>query len=206
MQKTGSFPNRLPRKICACSQTGASLLTAQYNAFVTVTPAKLDIASPTSVKAFAASIVRSEHGSINALINYAGICVDNSPSFSFKQGKDVIDVNHHGTTNMCLTFLPLMACISRIVNISSDSAELCRYSTTLTSRTRNPEITIPELDQLAEEDLEKDRSGDINGKTDGDWKYATAYEVSKALEEGLTVVLARDGKDHGLSINAVHPG
>lgn len=188
-------------KVYACSRAGTEIASAESTSSVEVIPIKLDISSPTSIKDLAATIAKSEKSGLNVLINNASIWTGdlNAP---FEEKKQIIEVNYNGCRNMCLTFLPLMARNGRIVNLSSDSGELQYYPETLANRFRDPKITVDQLNELAEEYLESQKSG--KGKEE--WQSATAYYVSKALTTGLTRALARDGKQHGLLINAVHPG
>ena len=185
-------------KVYACSRAGTEIPSAKSNSSVTVIPTKLDISSPTSIKDLAATIAKSEKSGLDVLINNASIWTGGLDA-PFDEKKQIIEVNYDGCRNMCLTFLPLMARNGRIVNLSSGSGELQYYPATLANRFRDPKITVDQLNELAEEYLESQKSG--KGKEG--WQRATSYYVSKALTTGLTRALARDGKQHGLLINAV---
>ena len=52
---------------------------------------------------------------------------------------------------MCQTFIPLMSPKGRIVNLSSVASTLKPYSEQIRQRFRNPDMTIEDLEQLAQE-------------------------------------------------------
>jgi carbonyl reductase 1 len=52
---------------------------------------------------------------------------------------------------MCQTFIPLLSDTGRIVNLSSVSSTLKPYSEQIRQRFRNPDMTLEDLEQLAQE-------------------------------------------------------
>lgn len=54
---------------------------------------------------------------------------------------------------MCQRFIPLLAPQGRIVNLSSVASSLKPYSESIQQRLRNPDVTVSDLDRLAQEFL-----------------------------------------------------
>ena len=101
---------------------------------------------------------------------------------------------------MCQAFIPLLSKKGRIVNVSSTGSSLSNYSKEIQQRFRDPKMTLQDLETLMEEyeECAKNRTETKNG-----WPRL-AYSVSKACENAMTAVLARENP--GLVINACCPG
>ncbi len=119
---------------------------------------------------------------------------------------------------MCQTFIPLLSKDGRIVNVSSTGSSLSGYSQEIQDRFRNPKMTLDDLEQMMNEyqvippppddlgwDTLKLRKEAANNGTEDlhGWKRQ-AYGATKAAENALTAVLAREHP--GLIINACCPG
>ena len=85
---------------------------------------QLDVSDEKSVDALAAFV--SERGGCDILINNAGIAFKiSSPEPFGVQARQTIDVNYHGTKRCMEKFLPLMKQGGRIVQVSSQSGQVC---------------------------------------------------------------------------------
>lgn len=103
---------------------------------------------------------------------------------------------------MCQTFLPLMAPNGRIVNISSVGSSLQPYQEHVRERFRNPNMTLIDLEDLAQEFEQSVQNGTENKSGFGEPRRS--YSVSKACVNAFTRILAKDNP--GLVINACCPG
>ena len=188
-----------PITLYACSRKGLDLGLSTSNNNAIHYPS-LDITSTSSIKTLADSI-SSQHGYVSILINNAGI-TDLSTSFS---AADVMSVNYTGTKTMCQTFLPLLSKHpgSRIVNLASTASSLSAYSPRLQSAFRDPSLTLPQLDKLADSFLSASKAGEAELKEEG-WGNTNAYPPSKACVNALTAILARENE--GVIVNSCCPG
>lgn len=125
---------------------------------------------------------------------------------------------------MCKAILPLMSAHGRMVNLSSVASSLKQYSEAIQARFRNPENSIEDLDALAEEYLVNPhpsfppsapksptdllrRQSSVSSSTESQAGFARpglSYNVSKALVNSLTSILARDNPN--ILINSCCPG
>ncbi|KAK1064739.1 hypothetical protein LTR74_008454 [Friedmanniomyces endolithicus] len=143
-------PDLAPLKLFAATRSGDDLgLGARDDDTRQVLYPSLDIADKESVRAFASDV--KQHGRVDVLINNAGVNLDNQ--YNYENAKRTVDVNYRGTLDMCQTFIPLLAPQARIVNLSSVGSSLKPYSAAMQARFRNPENSIEDLNQLAEEYL-----------------------------------------------------
>ncbi|KAL8683238.1 MAG: hypothetical protein Q9186_000740 [Xanthomendoza sp. 1 TL-2023] len=101
---------------------------------------------------------------------------------------------------MCQTFIPLLSKNGRIVNVSSTASSLSGYSKEIQERFRDPKMTLQDLEQMMNEYQEA--ANNSTESRDG-WK-SQAYGVTKAAENAMTAILARENP--GLIINACCPG
>ncbi|KAL8770629.1 MAG: hypothetical protein Q9209_003697 [Squamulea sp. 1 TL-2023] len=155
---------------------------------------KLDIADRNSIDDFARTI-QKDHTNVDVLINNAGTNLD--MEYSPANVKTTLDTNYRGTLN---TFIPMLRKNGRIVNVSSTGSSLGGYSKEIQDRFRNPEMTLPDLDQMMNEYQEAANSGT---ESQHGWK-SQAYGVTKAAMNAMTAILAR--QNPGLIINACCPG
>jgi len=161
----------------ARGQAAAAQLRAEG---VDVTPVELDVADENNVDALAAQI-RAAHGSLDALVNNAGVFVGAAAVETTRAHMSpIFDVNVFGAVNTIHALLPLLirSAAPRIVNVSSTTASL-----TLTSAG----VDLP-----------------------GDARVRMAYASSKAALNMLTIqyakAFAEDPKLAHLKINAATPG
>ena len=177
---------------------------AGNNVNITATPpnkivcAALDISQSSSIRSFADK-VKKEHGTVDVLINNAGVNLEQTK----ENAKKIIDTNYRGTQAMCLAFIPLMEKGGRIVNVSSTASGLEKYSKEIQARFRDENMTLDDLDDMASEFEEAVMKGTVEqqGWFNG---FGAAYGVSKSCQNALTAVLAREHPD--LLINACCPG
>ncbi|OJD30226.1 carbonyl reductase [Diplodia corticola] len=93
---------------------------------------ELDISKKESIDAFAAYL-QKEHGSIDIVINNAGIAMD---GFDSHVATTTIATNYHGTLHATLALLPLLkpASTSRLINVASTAGALSKYPPPLRAR------------------------------------------------------------------------
>ncbi|KAL8850625.1 MAG: hypothetical protein Q9221_004411 [Calogaya cf. arnoldii] len=186
-----------PIILYAASRKGQDLGLTPASSKTTLRYPKLDIADRSSIDSLAKTI-QKEHEKVDVLINNAGVNLD--LDYSPANVKATLDTNYRGTLNMCQTFIPLLRENGRIVNVSSTGSSLAGYSNEIQQRFRNPQMTLPDLDQMMDEYQESANNG--TESCDG-WKRQ-AYGVTKAATNAMTAVLARENA--GLTINACCPG
>lgn len=191
--------NTYPIKLYAASRAGIDLNFKHPSHHTTVYP-KLDITSQSSLTSLYERIKADDGGNLDILINNAG--VNTLPDTSPPAVKKTLDTNYRGTLASCQTLLPLMKKGGRVVNVSSVGSDLHIYSKDVQERFRNRNMTLAELEDMAQE---------YQGVVDGGKEDKTgwggkgrAYSVSKACVNALTRVLARE--NDGVKINCCCPG
>ncbi|KAK4541347.1 hypothetical protein LTR36_008105 [Oleoguttula mirabilis] len=195
-------PNVVPLKLFATSRKGEDLGLTTGGGVGDgrqVLYPKLDISSRASIEAFAGEVER-QHGSVDVLINNAGVNLD--ADYGYENARRTLDVNYRGTLDMCRTFVPLLAKNGRIVNVSSVASSLKPYSDTIQHRFRNPHASLEDLNELAEEYLSS-----VHATTEAASGFGPpqrSYSISKGLVNAFTARLARDNAD--LTCNACCPG
>ncbi|KAL8814909.1 MAG: hypothetical protein Q9223_005912 [Gallowayella weberi] len=181
----------------AAARKGQNLDLTPASSQMTLKYPKLDIADRSSIDSFAKAI-QKDHTKVDVLINNAGVNLD--MEYSPANAKKTLDTNYRGTLNMCRTFIPLLNKNGRIVNVSSTGSSLSGYSKEIQERFRNPKMTLQDLEQMMNEYQEAANNGT---ESRNGWK-SQAYGVTKAAENAMTAVLARENP--GLIINACCPG
>ncbi|ERF74575.1 hypothetical protein EPUS_00705 [Endocarpon pusillum Z07020] len=83
----------------------------------------LDLTNPSSIEHLA-WIIKDEQGDMDVLFNVAGLNImkPRTGSRAFADNKKIMDVNFHGTLQMCLAFLPIMKPGSRIQSAKGSRA------------------------------------------------------------------------------------
>jgi len=138
----------------------------------------LDVASEASIEN-AAATVAAGHAALDALINNAGVLLDDPSQPPSAQSLEVwrrtFEINLFGMIAVTRAFLPLLraAPAARIVNLSSRLASLTMHS--------DPQSSI------------------YHSKD-------AAYNVSKTAVNAWTVNLAYELRDTPIKVNAAHPG
>ena len=193
--------HRRPLCIYATSRSGIDL-GIQALSPNEIRYSKLDISDISSVITFITSTLR-EDGKIDVLINNAG--VNNNSKETPELAEQTIDLNYHGTKNMCQLFLTegkmRTTPDSRIVNVSSTASSLSNYEPSIQSRFRSAQ-SISDIDALAQEYVSARKSQ--NQEAVGFGAPSNSYQVSKALVNALTVVLS--GENESVAVNCCCPG
>ena len=117
--------------------------------------------------------------------------------------KQTLECNYYGTLEATQDFLPLIRDGGRLVNVSSMSGKLNKYSDSIRNKFLGAK-TVGEITSLMEDFKSAVNRG--NEKEQG-WPSA-AYAVSKAGCTGMTKAIAREAKEKGSKtlINACCPG
>ncbi|EUC42239.1 hypothetical protein COCMIDRAFT_39676 [Bipolaris oryzae ATCC 44560] len=164
--------------------------------------AKLDISDTSSITTFISNTLEKD-GKIDVLINNAGIHNNNYETTELAE--QTLNVNYYGTKDMCQLFLTKgkmnTTPNSRIVNVSSTVSSLSYYTSTIQSRFRSANSVLY-IDALAQEYIDAVKSQ--KHEEAGFGAPPKSYEVSKALMNALTLVLARENE--GVAINCCCPG
>lgn len=185
-----------PLTIIATSR-GGNDLGIQASSPNSIQYAKLDIGSSTSITSF---FKGTEN--IDVLINNAGINNNNRETPGL--AAQTIDVNYRGTRDMCTTLLSTSRSkVSRIVNVSSTACQLNNYDPSMQDKFHAAKST-DDVDALADAYIESVHAGAAAQKAAGFGSPPKSYQVSKALINALTVVLARDNPD--VVVNCCCPG
>lgn len=161
---------------------------------------KLDISSPSSINSFFIGVK-----SIDVLINNAGINNNNQETPDLAE--QVIEVNYKGTRDMCFAFLSknekTSGAHSRIVNVSSTACQLSNYSPYIAEEFSTIN-SVARIDALADKYVETVKAGASAQENAGFGRPPKSYQVSKALTNALTIVLARENQH--VAINCCCPG
>ncbi|GAB7349820.1 hypothetical protein MBLNU459_g0528t2 [Dothideomycetes sp. NU459] len=180
-----------PVKLYAASRSGADLALKSSSPSTSISYPQLDVTNQRSIDALVRDL-EDQTGHVDVLINNAGLNAypEHSPEGVEKM------------LNMCQALLPLLSKTGRIVNMSSTASNLKIYSPEVRSRFRNPDMTIPELDRIAQDYLDAVAQG--RESASGFSGPGQGYCVTKACVNALTSLLARENP--GLVINACCPG
>ncbi|KAJ4993113.1 carbonyl reductase [Stagonosporopsis vannaccii] len=187
-----------PLAIIATSRSGTDL-GIQPTPPNTIHYAALDISSKPSIAAF---LSRFSSTPINILINNAGI--NNNAAETPSLATQTIDTNYRGTRDMCVVFLDTYRpSLSRIVNVSSTACALSNYDDAVAQQFRAVQ-SVPDVDSLADAYTSAVCAGGAAQAAAGFGEGSKSYQVSKALVNALTVVLARENP--GVAVNCCCPG
>ncbi|EMD59669.1 hypothetical protein GGP41_008553 [Bipolaris sorokiniana] len=164
--------------------------------------AKLNISNTSSIRTFVSNTLQND-GQVDVIINNAGI--NNNNYETPELAEQTININYYGTKEMCQLFLTQgkMSTTpnSRIVNVSSTASSLSNYTSPIQSRFRSAK-SVSDIDALAQEyiyavKLQKQEEPGFGAPP-------KSYQVSKALMNALTLVLARENDD--AVVNCCCPG
>lgn len=198
IQLLAKTQHQSPLTIIATSRAGTDLnIKASHSNEIRY--AKLDVGDKASITSFLKSASRP----IDVLINNAGI--NNNPNETPDLAAQTIDVNYRGTKDMCELFLSEGGMAktkgARIVNVSSTACQLNNYGPGIQDQFRAAK-SLADVDALASSYLSAVRGGT---QKESGWGFgAMSYQVSKALINATTVVLAAQNSD--VLINCCCPG
>ncbi|KAF3007448.1 hypothetical protein E8E13_004034 [Curvularia kusanoi] len=187
-----------PLHIIASSRSGTDL-GIQPTPPNTIQYASLDISSTSSITTFTS---HTKNKNINILINNAGI--NNNAQETALLAAQVIDVNYKGTRDMCTSLLSSPSVnLQRIVNVSSTACQLSNYPASTQEKFRAAS-SIGDVDALAASYVAAVRAGGAAQQQAGFGSPPKSYQVSKALVNALTVVLAQENPE--VAVNCCCPG
>jgi carbonyl reductase 1 len=192
-----------PLTIYATSRAGTDLqIKPSHNNEIQY--AKLDVGDKDSIASFLRSTLK-EGQAVDVLINNAGI--NNNNNETPELAAQAIDVNYRGTKSMCELFLDQGGMAkntgSRIVNVSSTACQLNNYTPSVQEQFRAVK-SLSDVDKLAESYLSAVQGGKTAQQDAGWGSGSKSYQVSKALINAMTVVLATEHPD--VLINCCCPG
>lgn len=192
-----------PLSIYATSRAGTDLQVPTTNSN-SIQYRKLDIGDHSSIVTFLAALSK-DNANVDVLINNAGINNNNRETTDLAE--QVINVNYRGTRAMCEMFLSdgkmAQRKGARIVNVSSTASQLSNYTTSLQDSFRVVS-SLDDVDELASSYISAVREGPEAQKSGGWGSGPRSYQVSKALMNALTVVLAKQNEN--VLINCCCPG
>jgi carbonyl reductase 1 len=192
-----------PLTIYATSRSGIDLnIQAAHDNEIRYS--KLDVSDQNSITSFLGTTLR-DGIAVDVLINNAGI--NNNNNETPELAAQTIDVNYRGTKTMCEIFLSQGRMAknkeSRIVNVSSTACQLSNYTPLVQDQFRAVKSTS-DIDRLADTYLSAVQGGS-SAQQDAGWGSGPlSYQVSKALVNALTVVLANQNPD--VMVNCCCPG
>ncbi|KAJ4812015.1 hypothetical protein LUZ62_024581 [Rhynchospora pubera] len=183
---------------------------------------QLDVADPASISTLR-EFIQSQFGRLDILINNAGInggelvsqdtlVVGDLGSLAaaliepYEKAQECIDINYHGTMEMCKAFIPLLQLsqIPRIVNVSSSAGKLQRIpGESIRKELGNiNDLTEVRLEELVSKFLDDFKEGRLK---ESGWPYTmSAYKISKAAVCAYTRIIAKSYPK--IITNCVCPG
>ncbi|KAI9704001.1 MAG: hypothetical protein M1820_005622 [Bogoriella megaspora] len=177
---------------------------AQDGGLTTVKYRQLDIADQSSIKSFA-DFLKAEHPEgVDILINNAGTAMQ---GFDSNVVDTTLACNYYGTLQATTSILPHIRAGGRLVNVSSMTGKLNKFSDVITDRFRSAR-TISDMNSLMQDFSTAAREDRVK---EAGWPSA-AYATSKAGVTGLTKVVAQAaargelGAKEGVLINSCCPG
>ncbi|EME41145.1 hypothetical protein DOTSEDRAFT_134932 [Dothistroma septosporum NZE10] len=162
----------------------------------------VDIDQTKSIQDFRDYLKREHPDGIDILINNAGIALE---GFDAGVVKQTLQTNYFGTLEVCQSLLPLIKENGRLVNVSSMSGKLNKYSDEI----RNAFLSAAGKDVPAVTAIMQHFQKAVEaGKEKEEGFPSIAYGVSKAGETAYTKALAIEPswKAKGILINACCPG
>lgn len=175
---------------------------AQDGGDTTIQFAELDVSNPSSIKRFADFLHKAHPAGVDFVINNAGIAMN---GFDANVVQQTLQTNYYGTLEATQRLLPLVKDGGRLVNVSSMSGKLNKYSDTLRDAFISASQTgVPACTSL----MESFAKAVADGKEKEQGWPSAAYAVSKAGTTAMTKAIAKeeDGKGRGVLVNACCPG
>ncbi|TKA73300.1 hypothetical protein B0A49_04546 [Cryomyces minteri] len=184
------------------SELKRAKVLAQDGGDATIRYHQLDISDTGSITAFADYLKKEHPEGIDFVINNAGIAMQ---GFDNNVVKETLHCNYYGTLTATQAFLPLLKSNGRLVNVSSMSGKLNKYTPALRDRFLSAAATSPAAVTSLMEAFETAVAAG-NEKEHG-WPSA-AYAVSKAGVTAMTKAVALEEKKRGrgVLVNACCPG
>ena len=139
----------------------------------------VDVGDPDSIEALG-SRLRARNERLDALVNNAGV-------YSGAAARLIWDVNVLGPLRLTRALEPLLAPNARVVMVTSGLGRLSEQSRSLVERLSNPQLSLADLERLAEE-------------------APGGYGASKAALSAMTRLFAQELKPRGVLVNAINPG
>ena len=139
----------------------------------------VDVGDPDSIEALG-SRLRARNERLDALVNNAGV-------YSGAAARLIWDVNVLGPLRLTRALEALLAPNARVVMVTSGLGRLSEQSRSLVERLSNPQLSLADLERLAEE-------------------APGGYGASKAALSAMTRLFAQELKPRGVLVNAINPG
>jgi carbonyl reductase 1 len=139
----------------------------------------LDVGDAASIEALAERL-RARNERLDALVNNAGV-------YSGAAKRMIWDVNVLGPLRLTRALEPLLAPNARVVMVTSGLGRLSDQSRSLVERLSNPDLSLADLERLAEE-------------------APGGYGASKAALSAMARVFAQALKPRRILVNAINPG
>ncbi|XP_078686737.1 carbonyl reductase [NADPH] 1-like [Branchiostoma floridae x Branchiostoma belcheri] len=168
---------------------------------------QLDITDEQSIQALKKHL-QDKHGGLDVLVNNAGFAYKVGDTIPFgTQAVDSVGINFFGTLAVSKALLPIIRPHGRVVNVSSQAAQMAlkKCSAELQARFRDRSIKEEELVKLLHKFIETAKAGKHQENGFADW----AYGMSKIGMSVLTFIQAREmEKDprEDILVNCLCPG
>ena len=162
----------------------------------------LDISQTESVQHFRDYLKHEHPDGLDVVINNAGIAMQ---GFNADVVKTTLETNYYGTLEVTQDLLPLLRTGGRLVNVSSMSGKLNKYSDSVRAAFLSAAATgVPAVTAL----IEKFRDAVNEGREKDAGFPSAAYAVSKAGETAFTKAIAMEEakRGRGVLVNACCPG
>jgi len=198
-----------PIQILACARNPPKDQNFEKTVDASAQWCTLDIGSSKSITEFSNHVKKTCPDGLDVLINNAGVNLDQTTKHGIEPATQTIDINYNGTREMIGALIPLMRRPghqhlghSRIVNVSSVASKLrsSEYPQSTRQAFQNA-ASMTDVENLRDRYLRSvaKRCERVDG-----WPVGRSYNVSKALMNAATQVLATENED--LLINACCPG
>ncbi len=158
----------------------------------------LDVTDPTAATRLAET-VKAEYGSLDVLVNNAGVALN---GFDADVVRQTLAVNFFGAVQVTDAFVPVMGNTGRIVMVSSGMGELSCLSRALRRRFDDTQLTCDTLHELMRTFVDDVETGRYRKQG---WP-GSAYRVSKVGLNAFTRILAGELSNTEIRVNAVCPG
>jgi len=165
----------------------------------------LAIGNDRSQTEFCERLEKEFGGGIDVLVNNAGFAYKGSDPTPFEgQTAKTLEINYFGLVKFTQQMLPLLrkGTDARIVNVASMAGKLRQVSPKLQAKFTDPQLTIPQLNDLMKE-FEEDVQNGVHKKNG--WSNSN-YGMSKLGVIAATKVFAREEARNNIRVNCCCPG